>query len=154
MMAKFKAVIALLVFFGVLILGTGLIAQQKPVDGIDPTIKDLIVARIEASKDIFETIMASPGEKSLEDLVVWSHRWMDEQIRLEPVLIKKMTAVQDHLDRIKSLETMALQHQEAGRGSHTEVLKMKYYRLEAMQMLVEIRIINPGLPLPKAADKL
>ena len=162
MMAKPKVIVAVLVFFGVLVLGTGLIAQQRTGGGVGqttgagsmaPTIKALIEARVEVAKGVYETTMAPPRDGPLDDMPVWSRRWMDEQINLDPSLVKKLAAIQGHLDRTRSLEAIADQRVQAARGRATDTLKVKYFRLEAEQMIAELRIINPALPLPKAAAK-
>ena len=156
MMAKLKMIVAGLVFFGVLVLGAGLIAQQNTGDGVVPmdrTIKALIEARIEVSKEICEAMMAPTRDGPLDNVPAWSRRWMDEQIGLDPDPTKKIAAIQRHLDRIKGLEEIAGERFRAARGTHADVLKMKYFRLEAEQMLAETRIINPGLFPPKPAAK-
>jgi len=72
MMAKLKVIVVALVFFGVLVLGTGLIAQQgtgRGVDhaeGIDPALKALIGARVEVAKEVFEAAMAPPRNGPLK----------------------------------------------------------------------------------------
>ena len=154
-MAKLKVIVAVLVFIGVLVLGTGLIAQQNTggVVSMDPRVKALIEGRIEVAKEVFEATMAPPRNGPLVDMPDWSRRWMEEQIRLDPDPIKKLAAIQGHLDRTRGLEAIAEQRHEAARGTHADVLKMRYFRLEAEQMLAEIRIINPGLFPPKPAAK-
>src|SRR5437764_1031240 len=76
-MARLKVIVAMLVFSGVLVLGTGLIAQQNTGVGVaqspvDPTIKSLIEARIKVAQEIFETTMAPPRNGSLDDMPEWS----------------------------------------------------------------------------------
>jgi hypothetical protein len=162
MMAKLKLIVAVLAFFGVLVLGTGLIAQQRAggrvgqttgAGSMAPTIKALIEARIAVAKEAYETTMAPPRDGPLDDMPLWSRRWMDEQILLDSSPIKRLAAIQDHLDRTKLLEAIAEQRVQSARGRVTDTLKVKYFRLEAEQMIAELRIINPALPLPKAAAK-
>jgi hypothetical protein len=155
-MAKFKVIVAMFVFLGVLILGTGLIAQQYTGGGVAPknqAVRALVEARLGAAKEIFEAAMAPPHNVSLDDMPVWSRRWMDEQMLLDSAPIKRLSAIQNHLDRLRTLEEFADRRFQEARGTHADVLKVKYFRLEAEQMLAEIRIINPGLFPPKAAPK-
>jgi hypothetical protein len=156
-MSKLKLVVAAMVFFGVLALGTGLIAEQRTGGGVDqtpvdPTIKALIQARFEVAKQVYETMQPHRPE-SLEEMVVWSRRWMDEQIRLDPGASKRLAAIRDHLDRTRGLEALADQRHQAARGTLAETLKVRYFRLEAEEMLAELRIINPDLFPPKAVAK-
>ena len=157
MMAKLTVIVVALAFLGVLALGTGLIAQQRTgggVDRMDPAIKALIEARIEVAIEAYETTMEPPGDAPLDDMPVWSHRWMDETIKLYPNNpSKRIAATQDHLDRIRGLEAIAEGRAQAARGRRADILKVKYYRLEAEQMLAELRIINPGLFPPKPAAR-
>jgi hypothetical protein len=155
-MAKLKLIVAVLVFSGVLVLGTGLIAQQNTGGGVasmDPKIKALIEARLGVAKEIFEATMAPPRNDLLDEMPDWSRRWMDEQILLDPAQIKRLAAIQDHLNRLKNLEELADARIQQAQATRADVLKVKYFRLEAEQMLAEIRIINPGLFPPKAAPK-
>jgi len=165
-MAKLKAIVAACVFFGVLALGTGLIAQQRTGGGanqtkgivpMDPTVKALIEARLAVAKEVFETTMQRHKETFakgvLDDMAVWSRRWMDEQIHLDPNPIKNVAAIQDHLERTKRIEAMVDNYAKTGQGQAEDTLKVKYFRLEAEQMLAELRIVNPGLFPAKPAKK-
>ena len=162
MMAKLKVIVAVLAFVGILVLGTGLIAQQNTGGGVDlmkdvtptdPGIRVLIGARLEAAKEVFETTMEPTRNGPLDDMPVWSRHWMEEQVRLDPSPVKRLAAIQDHLNRTKGLEAIAEARHQQARGSHADTLKMRYFRLEAEQMLAELRIINPGLFPPKPAAK-
>ena len=161
-MAKLRVIVAASVFCGLLALGNGLIAQQRPGAGanvpggntpIAPTIRGLIEARIAVAKDIFEMSLAPAQNAPLEDLPAWSRHWMDDQVALDSDPRKQLAAIQDHLNRLKGLEEMAEARHQAARGGQATTLKMKYARLEAEQMLAEIRIINPALSQPKPAAK-
>ena len=157
-MTKLRGIAAVLAFFGVLALGTGLIAQQgtggevdqrKGMDPMNPTVKALIEARMEVAKGVFEATMQRKKETlvkgAFDEMPAWSRRWMDEQIHLDPSPIKSLAAIQAHLDRIKRIEEMVGNEAKVGQGNAEDGLKMKYFRLEAEQMLAELRIINPGL---------
>ncbi|WP_435017891.1 hypothetical protein TA3x_005512 [Tundrisphaera sp. TA3] len=159
-MAKFRTIVAASTFLGAIALGSGLVAQQGTGGradrgpGVDPSIRSLIEARIGVAREIFESAMAPPQDGPLDDLPSWSRRWMDDEIGLNPDSgpASRLAAIRAHLGRIKSLEEIAARRQDAARGARADVLKLKYFRLEAEQMLAELRIINPGLfpPTPPA----
>ena len=154
-MARPQVIGAGLVFFGTLVLGTGLIAQQNPGGGgvpVNPAIKALMEARLGVAKEIYESIPPSKIQP-VDEMSVWSRRWMDDQIRLDPDPSKTLAAIQGHLDRMRRLEAIVEAHNQSARATHADVLKMKYFRLEAEQMIAEIRIVTPGLFPPKPAAK-
>jgi len=165
-MMKLKVIVALMVFSGFLFVGTGLIAQQRPGGGIDPTkgivplaptVKSLIQARIEVAKEIFETTVQRHQQflkaGDLEDVVAWSRHWMEDQIHLDPDPSRNVAAIQDHLDRTRRIEAIMDNYAKTGQGQAVDTLKVKYFRLEAEQMLTELRIVNPEIFPAKPATK-
>ena len=79
----------------------------------------------------------------------WSLRLLEDQLRLDPPPAQKIAAIQDHLERISRLETIAEAHKQLPRGTEVEVQKMKYFRLEAEQKVLEVHAAHPDVPLSK-----
>ena len=161
-----------LVTIGILTAGAGLLAQQtggrgagrdpaavdKGSASADPTIRALIEARVATAREVFEREMSrleNVSPISYEDAATWSRRWMDEELRLNPSPAESLGEIRDHLERVKRVEENASGYARAGQGRLADVLKAKYFRLEAEQRLAEARAQYPGvaLPPPKAAQR-
>ncbi len=78
---------------------------------------------------------------------------MDEELRLHADPAAKLTAIADHLERVKRLEEIADNYARAGQGRHCDALKARYYRLEAEQMLAEARVEHGDVPIASPASK-
>ncbi len=160
---RIKWIALIVTILWIVAAGTGLFAQSgaarvKAPDRMDPAVKSLIEARIATAREVFKSIMLRCENAPIplpDDTPAWSRRWMEDQIRLGLDPVGKLSAIQDHLERIRRLESIKEQYAKAGQGLFEDVLKMKYYRLEAEQMLAEVRAANPGvtLPRPKAAER-
>jgi RND family efflux transporter MFP subunit len=112
-------------------------------------IRALIEERAATARQIVEEDMqrlkaslALPGD----EVPIWSRRWMDEQIRLNPAPAERIAAIQAHLARLKELEQILDGYTKTGQGRVSDALKMKYYRLEAEQMLAEARALVGDIP--------
>lgn len=71
-----------------------------------------------------------------DQLLVWSRRVMDAQRDSGGDAAK---AVQEHLDRLKSLVEIAQARHQAGRGTLLETLDLQYAVLEAEGMLAKAK---------------
>jgi RNA polymerase sigma factor (sigma-70 family) len=107
-------------------------------------------ARVETARSALDTLMdrlehgpLSPDAKwspfRLDAIPTWSHRLMEDQLRVASDRAGRLAAIRDHRDRMKKLEVLygELLQGEAGHLSSYDVLNVKYHRLEADQLLVE-----------------
>jgi hypothetical protein len=170
-MRNVKRLAILLTSLGVLVASQGLIAQQpggevrQPVRNparsttgnraVDPGIKALIEARLATAREVYESdiqryqgFVAPPSD----DTAVWSRRWMEEKLQLNPGPAETLASIWDHLERVKQLEAIAEAYARNGQGRKSDALKMRYYRLEAEQLLAEARAAHPGVPLPSPKE--
>ena len=93
------------------------------------------------------------GRADLDDAPLWSHRWMDEELRLATGPAARIAAITAHLERVRSIEQIAEARKESARGTDVDILKARYYRLEAEEMLADARA-NPGAAAtPRPASK-
>jgi hypothetical protein len=134
-------------------MGAGLLAQQ-PAGGEAKqglTGKALIEARLAAARDVFEGQMKlwQNGRAELDDLPLWSRRWMDEEVRLAPDPAAWRAAIEAHLKRIQLIEAVADSMHKSARGTIVPVLKTRYDRLVAEEMLAEAKVAPRGLPTSK-----
>ena len=128
-------------------------APPKAPVAIDPAIRSLIEARIETARGVFERVMKRYEQSQVlihEDTPVWSRRWMEEEISLSTTSAEKVSAILKHLERTKKLEQIVDQYAKVGQGQVEDTLKCKYFRLEAEQMLAEVRAASPDVPLPRS----
>ena len=169
-MTKIKVVAVAL---GLFAAGAGLFAQQeggtarkpggaapsvpKGLPDVAPTIRALIEARLATAREVYGSEMARVEQMNglpPDDLPMWSRRWMEDQIRLNPGPAETLAAIQSHLERVKRLEGLADQYAKTGQGRSATPLRAKYFRLEAEQMLAEARILagarmaHPEVPVP------
>lgn len=141
--------VAALVSLGGLAMGAALLAQGPGEVGRPakegPTGKARIEARIAIARDIYQEMMAlwQRARADLDDLPLWSRRWMDEELRLATGPAARHAAITAHLERVRGIEQVAKARHEAARGTHADVLKARYFQLEAEEMLADARA-NPG----------
>ncbi len=134
------------------------VAPKDPVPAAPPG-RALVQERAATARQIVEqdmqrlkAAMTLPGD----DFPAWSRRWMEEQIRLHPAPAERIAAIQAHLARMKELEQILDGYAKTGQGRVVDALKMKYFRLEAEQMLAEGKAIVgdlPPVPSRKADEK-
>ena len=147
-----------------LAVGAGLLAKrgeggEGPIpakaDAIDPAVRALAEERVAAARGVYEQGMElykHAREGSTHDLAEWSRRWLDEQLGVTSDAAERLAAIRAHLDRTRFLEQLAEARKEGARGTYGEVLKARYYRLEAQQRLIEAggaRLLLKG-PTPAA----
>jgi hypothetical protein len=152
-------IVAALVSLGGLAMGAALLAQQPGEAGRPakegPTGKALIEARLAIAREVYQEQMAlwQNGRAELHDAPLWSRRWMDEELRLAADPAARRAAIAAHLERARRLEAIAESRHESARGTHADVLRMRYYGLEAEEMLADARA-NPGAgAAPRPASK-
>ncbi len=172
-MTRLKVIAAVLTPLGILTAGAGLLAQQARIgnadhqvvlpfpsapkgnDAIAPAIKALIDARIATAREIVQSQMQR-AESSVaapaDDTAEWSRRWMDQELRLRIDPAARLAAIADHLERTRRLEQIAQNLAGSGQLRHADELKAKYYRLEAEQMLSEVRATDGNNPNPAPAS--
>jgi hypothetical protein len=163
---------------GGLTVGAGLLAQQSRIGdpgqrigaptqpapkGSEPAAlasKALVEARLATAREIVlsqmqghETASVRSAIPSADDTPVWSRRWMDEELRLRTDPVARLAAIADHLERTKRLEQMADNLARSGHLRHSDALKVRYYRLEAEQILLEARATTGNLPVPAPTSK-
>ena len=135
--------------FGLVAAGAGLLTRRgeggegpiPPKPAADErAIRALAEERLATARAVCEQDleMFKNGRRSLSpDMAQWSLRWMEDQINLEGGAADRLTAIKAHLDRMIFLEAVAESRKEAAQGTLGEVLKVRYYRLEAQQKLIE-----------------
>jgi hypothetical protein len=102
--------------------------------------RDLARAREATARAVYElelvriqAFVSPPAE--LPDLCAWSRLWMESQVNLDKA--SRPAALRAHLDRLKNLEKYAEGASKSGQGLQSVHLKVKFYRLEAEQMIAE-----------------
>ena len=82
----------------------------------------------------------------------WSHRLMEDQLRLATTNTQRLAAIREHRDRMVDLEGLISKYARTGQGLASDALKAKYYRLEADQLL-SVPVATSANP-PPAPSKL
>ncbi len=95
-----------------------------------------------------ETMVGSPFP---EDAPMWSRRWMEDEVRVARNHAERVAATENHLARTKRLEETAENYAKAGQAPHVTALKMRYFRLEAEQLLAEAQAAYHGDPPQRKA---
>ena len=84
-----------------------------------------------------------------DQVPAWSRRLMEDRLRLAATPAERLDAVREHRNRMISFERLILRYTEKGAGSIVEAPKVKYYRLEADQLLAEAGV-DPAKEPPVA----
>ncbi len=156
-MTRPRMIVATLASLGGLAMGAALLAQQPGAGAAKegPTGKALIEARLAAAREVFQggIRLWQDARAELDDVPLWSRRWMDEELRLAADPAARLAAIAAHLERLRQVEQIAQAHKESARGTEVDVLKARYHRLEAEEMLADARA-NPGaVATPRPASK-
>ena len=83
----------------------------------------------------------------LDAIPTWSRRLMEDRIRVAGDRAARLAALREHRDRMKKLEMLYTELQEAWKLWSFDVKNVKYHRLEADQLLAEAGVlIRPRPP--------
>lgn len=99
----------------------------------------LIRARIETVRQILERErrLREGGELGLAEGPTWSRHLMEDQLRLAGTQAERIAAIREHRSRMISSEQILARNFDEGRTPQADVLKSRYYRLEADELLAE-----------------
>jgi RNA polymerase sigma factor (sigma-70 family) len=132
----------------------------------DQVLKTLAAARVQTARSAVNMLMDpqfAPDDRAsryraFDAIPTWSHRLMEDQIRVAADRADRVAAMREHRDRMKKLEDLyaELRKGESGYLWATDVLNVKYHRLEAEQLLAEAgadpnELAAPAQPEPKPA---
>jgi RNA polymerase sigma factor (sigma-70 family) len=119
----------------------------------------LLEARIETAREIINReldlfgIDPSAGPNMGDRIPAWSRRMMEDRLRLADTPGARLDAIREHRNRMISLERQIRRSTEAGATIQpAEAFKVKYYRLEADQLLAEAGV-DPAKEPPVAENK-
>ena len=104
--------------------------------------KELLEKRLEAARQVYQQNLTrlKAGQGLPSDLFGWSERWMDAELALVGKPADRAKALQDHLDRTRTVERIAKGFATTGQGRQADADAATYYRLEA-----EIRLHEAGV---------
>jgi RNA polymerase sigma factor (sigma-70 family) len=119
----------------------------------------LLEARIETAREIINRELDLFGldlraEPNVGDRIpAWSRRLMEDRLRLADTAGARLDAIREHRNRMISLERQIRRYTEAEKPIQpAEAFKVKYYRLEADQLLAEAGV-DPAKEPPVAETK-
>ena len=128
-----------LVCWGLLLAG----ASVAPVpQGREPRKQpSLTEARYNAALKQFDLIWQYFQQSRVEsfDVYVWSRLLLDARKGVSDRPDKRIAAYEEHLDRIKKLETLIKKVRRLGFGRSSDVGASEYYRIEAECWLAEAK---------------
>jgi hypothetical protein len=131
-------------YFG-LLLGLMLAFPPAMAAASDPTKipPELAKARLDAARKTYELSLkvfrTIGGKVTAEELYLWSCRWRDAQSALTKNKEKQVASAQDHLGRMKHLETIVQTMVRAGLRHSSDASAVEYYRLQAEIELVQAK---------------
>jgi RNA polymerase sigma factor (sigma-70 family) len=118
----------------------------------------LLEARVETAREIInrelDLFSFDPRLEDMGDRIpAWSRRLMEDRLRLADAPGARLDAIREHRNRMISLERQIRRYTEAEKPIQpAEVFKVKYYRLEADQLLSEAGA-DPAKEPPVAETK-
>jgi RNA polymerase sigma factor (sigma-70 family) len=118
----------------------------------------LLEARIETAREIINRELDLFGDPRAatnmgDRIPAWSRRLMEDRLRLADTPGARLDAIREHRNRMISLERQIRRSTEAGATIQpAEAFKVKYYRLEADQLLAEAGV-DPAKEPPVAETK-
>jgi RNA polymerase sigma factor (sigma-70 family) len=114
--------------------------------------RPIVMARIETAREILnrdlERIQIDPANFDwlFDQIPLWSRRLMEDRLRLAASREERLDAIREHRNRMIERERSTRKLTESERIQPSAVLKMRYYRLEADQLLAD-----EGVDLEKEA---
>jgi RNA polymerase sigma factor (sigma-70 family) len=118
----------------------------------------LLEARIETAREIINRELDLFGDPRAatnmgDRIPAWSRRLMEDRLRLADTPGARLDAIREHRNRMISLERQIRRYTEAEKPIQpAEAFKVKYYRLEADQLLAEAGV-DPAKEPPVAETK-
>ena len=114
-------------------------------------------ARIETARAIinweFKHFRIDPNyTNAFDQILAWSRRLMEDRLRLADTPVERLDAIREHRNRMISFEREIRPLVEARQCAPADPLKVKYYRLEADQLLAEAGV-DPTKEPPVAETK-
>jgi hypothetical protein len=93
----------------------------------------------DAAKAAYESIATERevDRHNLEDLYVWSQRWLQAELSIATNAQQRLKLYEDHKDRMRDLHDLQAKLHEAGVAgvSHTAICTTKFYLTEAELLL-------------------
>jgi RNA polymerase sigma factor (sigma-70 family) len=117
----------------------------------------LLEARIETAREIinweFKHFRIDPNyTNACDQILAWSRRLMEDRLRLADNPGERLDAIREYRNRMISFEREIRPQVEARQCAPADPLKVKYYRLEADQLLAEAGV-DPAKEPPVAETK-
>lgn len=91
-------------------------------------------ARLRAARSRYEIgvkLLQEGGGRDLEDLYLWSHRWLEAEVSVAPDRGPSVQAHEQHLARMKELQKIVRAQVDAGRLTAADAAAADYYVAEA-----------------------
>jgi hypothetical protein len=115
--------------------------------------RPFLESRIETAREVISRELKrfeiDPTSTNAGDLIpAWSRRLMEDRLRLAATPAERLDAIREHRNRMISFERLIRRYTE-NVGPIAEALKVKYYRLEADQLLAEAGV-DPAKEPPVA----
>jgi hypothetical protein len=89
---------------------------------------------LEEAKKVYESDIKryqAGQSSSVEELYLWSGRWLEAELDLAADAAAKTTALKAHLDRMKAVEKSSGAYAKAGQGRESDAAAGRYYRAQA-----------------------
>ena len=123
----------------VLAFGVALAIDKRPDSpGPGSSSEDLVVAAREAYEAAKLRRRVEPEVIRVNDLYVWSKRWMTAEWDFSLHSGVGAKGVKEHLERIVDLENLTIQLHKVGLAHPDELAAAKYYRIEAELMAARV----------------
>lgn len=130
---KSLAVFGLIVVFAI---GVAVAIDKRPDSpGPGASSADLVAAARETYKGRLQQWPIDPTLVTLDEIYVWSKRWMMAEWDLNLQAGDGAKSVSAHLERMANLEKSIILASKNGSAAPADVAAAKYYRIEAELML-------------------
>ncbi|MBI1916700.1 MAG: hypothetical protein HYS12_18500 [Planctomycetes bacterium] len=104
---------------------------------------ELAKAKLAAARKVYETrwkrFEGGLGTFDPEFFSLWSHRWREAQREASTEKPGQVVAAQEHLERMKKLETIVQHRVKEGAATEGDAAAAAYYRIEAEIALVRAK---------------
>jgi neutral trehalase len=94
---------------------------------------ELARAKVDAARRTCQSVAEEylQGKASVEQVHLWSRRWLDAQRDISTKRSEQISAFEDHVERMRQLEQAAKNRVESRQAPASEASAAEYHRLEA-----------------------
>jgi len=127
-----------------------LVAARLPAEDKPQVPRELLEQRRDAARKVFTEDFKRffNFRAEINPMFAWSQRWLEAELVLSDKKADRIASLEAHLERLRRLEKVAIQHARVGQLHQRDADAATYYRVDA-----EIRLFQVTGKMPPPAKE-